>query len=247
MSKYANAIWAPTPKHGYPSTDIHDGDGVVIHSAEGSLSSAQGVLAGPREASWHFFVCKDGRVFQHVDTANIAWTNGSFAANKKFWGIENEGMAGEPLTEPQFQSLAKLVKWLLGPLPHIRGQTLWEHNEMTAFGALPTACPSNRIPWTRLIAALKEEDMALTEADKTIVKQIIELYIKHDAPLFKDNVNHLIRAANIPRDQADAALKAKVDAHVASPHAGLTVPPLKVHIPGQTVTVPAADYDVVAK
>src|SRR3990167_3690667 len=154
MSRYADAIWTPSPKHGYPSTDVHLGEGVVIHSAEGSLASAQGVISGPREASWHFFVCKDGKVYQLVDTANIAWTNGSFEANKKFWGIENEGVKGEALTGPQFESLAKLVKWLLGPLPHICGQTLWEHREMTAYGALPTACPSGRIPWTALIAAL---------------------------------------------------------------------------------------------
>jgi len=80
-------------------------------------------------------------------------------------------------------------------------------------------------------------DMALTEADKTIVKQIIELYIKHDAPLFKDNVNHLIRAANIPRDQADAALKARVDGHVAdtAKHAGgKHTHPLSATISGAT-------------
>ena len=162
MSKYPDAIWQPTPKMGYPSTNIHLGEGVVIHSAEGSYASAMAVLAGPREASWHFFVCKDGTVYQHIDSANIAWTNGSFEANKKFWGIENEGMAGEPLTDPQFESLALLVKWLLGALKPVRKQTLWEHNEMTAYGAAPTACPSNRIPWTRLIAAL-EDDMTPAE------------------------------------------------------------------------------------
>ena len=164
MSHYSAATWKPCPKHGYPSTDIHLGEGVVIHSAEGSLAAAEGVLAGPREASWHFFVCKDGRVFQYVDSANIAWTNGSFESNKKFWGIENEGMAGEALTSPQFESLAKLVKWLLGSLPYVRGQTLFEHREMTAFGALPTACPSGRIPWNGLIAAM-EDDMGMTDAE----------------------------------------------------------------------------------
>ena len=75
--------------------------------------------------------------------------------------------------------------------------------------------------------------MALTEADKTVVKQIIEMYIKHDATLFRDNVNHLIRAANIPRDQAFASLRAKVDVHTASLHTG----------EGQ-VTFPAMTVDV---
>ena len=230
MSRYPDAIWSPSPKHGYPSTDIHDGDGVVIHSAEGSLAAAEGVLAGPREASWHFFVCKDGRVFQYVDTANIAWTNGSFEANKKFWGIENEGVAGEPLTATQFESLAKLVKWLLGPLPAIRKQTLWEHNEMTAYGAQPTACPSKRIPWTRLIAKLEEE---MTPAE-------FKALLLADA-----DFNAVLTKLNQVDGHANDAL-GKVNTHTAN-HPALTVPPLKVHIPGQTVSVPAADYDVEPK
>ena len=65
-----------------------------------------------------------------------------------------------------------------------------------------------------------EQQMGLTEADKTVVKQLIELYINHDATLFKDEVNHLIRYANVPRDQAFAALKARVAGHVAESHVG---------------------------
>ena len=164
MARYPNAIWRESAKHGYPSTDTHANEGVVIHSAEGSLASALGVIDGPREASWHFFVCKDGKVYQFVDTANIAWTNGSFESNRRFWGIENEGVAGEALTEAQYGALKDLVRWLF-PGPYIRGQTLWEHREMTAYGSSPTACPSGRIPWVRLIADLKEDDMPLSDAD----------------------------------------------------------------------------------
>ena len=214
MSKYPDAIWQPTSKNGYPSTNIHLGEGVVIHSAEGSYASAMAVLAGPREASWHFFVCKDGTVYQHVDSANIAWTNGSFEANKKFWGIETEGVAGEPLTDPQFESLALLVKWLLGPLPAIRGKTLWEHNEMTAYGAQPTACPSKRIPWTRLIAAL-EDDM-----DELAVKKLIELYLKHDSPLFRDQVNAVVTERVGLAGPNHKTLLAQANEHVTNHPAG---------------------------
>ena len=72
--------------------------------------------------------------------------------------------------------------------------------------------------------------MALTEADKTVVKQIIEIYIKHDATLFKDEVNHLIRETHIQRDKDFAALKVKTEAHIAEPLAGVDIEPIIVEI-----------------
>ena len=159
--RYPAAIWRGTDKHGYPNTDAHLQNGVVIHSMEGSLQAGFGVLDGPRQASWHFSISKTGEVYQHVDTENIAWTNGGFDANRLFWGIECEGVEGEPLTEPQFDALLGVVRWLwdthdVGAF--VRQETAWEHLEMTQFGSAPTACPSNRIPWERLISSL-EDDM----------------------------------------------------------------------------------------
>ena len=168
--RYPQAIWRPTPKMGYMVNaafgfdNTHLQQGMVFHSMEGSLAGAFGELDNPsRQASWTFSVAKDGTVYQHVDTANIAWTNGSYDANKRFWGVENEGRAGEPLTEPQYQALLSLVRWIYPAhrLPFIRQQTAWEHNEMTRFGSAPTACPSGRIPWGRLLS-----DFGL-EADMT--------------------------------------------------------------------------------
>lgn len=166
MARYPGATWRPTSKHGYGGNDTHLHQGLVIHSAEGSLVSLFSVLDGSRQASWHFSMAQDGRVFQHVDTANIAWTNGSPEANTKFWGIECEGGGpgnpGEPLTEPQYQALVGVVRWLWGAhglTRYERQRTLWEHRELTRFGAAPTSCPSGRIPWQRLIVDLQEDDM----------------------------------------------------------------------------------------
>ena len=189
MARYPNAIWRESPKHGYPSTDMHANEGVVIHSAEGSLAAALGVIDGPREASWHFFVCKDGKVYQHIDTSQIAWTNGSFESNRRFWGIENEGVKGEALTEPQFAALRDLVRWLF-PGPYIRGKTMWEHREMTAYGSTPTACPSGRIPWVALIAAM-EEDMP-TQAEFDALKDRVDAIVNSGGALtlqqIQDNI-----------------------------------------------------------
>ncbi|KKK66390.1 hypothetical protein LCGC14_2964570 [marine sediment metagenome] len=163
--RFPGAIWRGTNKHGYPNSDTHLQNGVVIHSAEGSFAGAMSVLDGPRQASWHFFVTKAGEVYQHVDTNDIAWTNGGFDANRLFWGIECEGVEGEPLTEPQFEALLGVVRWLwanhqVGAF--VRQETAWEHREMTQFGSAPTSCPSGRIPWERLISELEpieEEEM----------------------------------------------------------------------------------------
>ena len=163
--RYPDAIWRPTEKHGYGDFDTHSQEGVVIHSAEGSLAGALSVLDGPRQASWHFFITTVGRIYQHVDTDQIAWTNGSYDANKLWWGIECEGREGEALTELQYQALVRVVRWLWATHQvgaPVRQETLWEHREMTRFGSPSTSCPSGRIPWAALINEW-EEDMAFTE------------------------------------------------------------------------------------
>ena len=68
MSRYPDAIWYPTDKHGYTGNDAHAQMGLVVHSAEGSLVGLLSVLDGTREASWHFSMAQDGRVF-HVEVA----------------------------------------------------------------------------------------------------------------------------------------------------------------------------------
>ena len=195
MARYPEAIWRPTNKHGYPGNDTHLHQGLVIHSAEGSLAGLFSVLDGTREASWHFSVTQGGSVYQHVDTDRIAWTNGSLLANQKFWGIECEGgglgSPGEPLTEPQYQALAGVVWWLWkvhGLTRYERQRTLWEHNEMTRFEAPPTTCPSGRIPWSRLIAE-SEDDMTPEEVREIIHAETATL--RGEAAALRVEVNQL--------------------------------------------------------
>lgn len=199
--RYPDATWRGTDKHGYGDFDTHSHEGVVIHSAEGSLAGAFSVLDGPRQASWHFFVTKTGEVYQHVDTDQIAWTNGSREANTKFWGVECEGVAGEALTELQFQALVQVVRWLWATYQvgaAVRQETLWEHNEMTRYGAPATACPSGRIPWAALINEL-EGDMA---DDATIKGWITDAIKAAFATHSGDGSRHMNKeemADNLPR------------------------------------------------
>lgn len=179
--RYPAAEWRPTSKHGYGNDDAHLNKGVVVHSMEGSITAAFGELDNPnRQASWTFSLAKSGQVYQHVDTANIAWTNGSYNANKRFWGIECEGKAGEPVTGAQLDALVALLAWLFdthGLTSFVRRETLWEHNEMTAYGAAATACPSGRIPWPAIIAALNEEEIDMQQLQE-LAQRVT--FLEHD-------------------------------------------------------------------
>ena len=157
--RYPEAISRPSDKHGYRGDDAILGLGIVGHSMEGSLAAAFGELdRADRQASWPFSVAKDGRVYQHINTLQISYASGSYEANKRFWSIEHEGVASEPLTGPQLAATIALMGWLLSKhnLKPVRKETLWEHREMTAYGASPTACPSGRIPWPVIITELQE-------------------------------------------------------------------------------------------
>ena len=156
------------------SGDRSETRGAVYHSVEGSLASAFAVLDGPREASWPLTNPKVGKMLQHYPLGKLCWH--ARGGNDWSLGVENEGRAGQPLTESQVQNLADFSAWLVeeGWLPALaRGEsglkTLWEHNEVGAQASPPyvTACPSGRIPWAEIIRRAEEEDeMALILARK---------------------------------------------------------------------------------
>ncbi len=193
--RYPDATWRPTDKHGYGDFDTHSQEGVVIHSMEGSLQAGFGVLDGPRQASWHFSISKTGEVYQHVDTDQIAWTNGGYDANKLWWGIECEGVAGEALTEPQYQALLQVLRWLWATHEvgaPVRQETLWEHREMTRFGSPSTSCPSGRIPWAALINEW-EDDMALDPvADKATFEKMLRSVLSNTEVIAIDDDNNKV-------------------------------------------------------
>lgn len=153
MARYPGGKWRPTSKHGYGNFNTNTITRVIDHSAAGYRSGMFAVLDGTRQASWHFSVMQNGEVYQHVDTGQISWGAGNFDANNHSINIEHEGVKGQALTPAQYKATLALHTWIW-PVHNLgtpsRSITLREHNEFVA-----TACPSNRIPWVKLIPDLK--------------------------------------------------------------------------------------------
>jgi len=160
VNRYPKATWRPGPEwKTWGATNA--GAGAILHSMEGYEAGAWGVLDSMSQASWHFSVMRDGRVFQHYDLNESCWHAGGKASNERLLGIEHEGRTGEPFTEAQIGASVALVRWIAaeqGWTPE-RGVTLLEHRE--APGA-NTTCPNGRVPWERY----KEDDVQIRQLDQ---------------------------------------------------------------------------------
>ncbi len=166
---------------GHPSAHGYDGEaepapkaGLVDHSAEGPLSVMRRIIQAPGSPSWTFSNPKAGKLIQHYPRGTHIWANGSKMANVAFDACESEGMAGEALTDSQTQNLIDLGRWYVeceGWQGFRRQIEAWEHNEMTRFGAAPTACPSDRIPWDIIIPALEEDMVSQADFDAFVEQQ----------------------------------------------------------------------------
>ena len=152
---WAERIPGPLNKT-WPETNLMVG--AVYHSAVGSLQGVIDTVMGPEEKSVTGVVGQDGRFVQFYPVTLSPWANGSHYANSHYLGFEFEGGAagneGEPLTDAQInvgtRILADLAVYKNVSTEYwVRPTTLIEHREI-----FPTACPSGRIPWQRIIDGL---------------------------------------------------------------------------------------------
>lgn len=169
---WAEKVPGPMAKIGYPgvvAVPLEQIEGEVKHSMEGSYQAALGELMNlSRSASWTFSLPKDGRLIQHYPLELIAWHAGlpgdrsfdtSIIGNMTLRGEEHEGRAGEPLTAPQLATSIKLSEEIRKRCSRVASRppqlrvNLWEHTWLSS-----TACPSGRIPWQVILAALTEEE-----------------------------------------------------------------------------------------
>ena len=100
---------------------------IVIHIVQGSAESCVSIFKDPSvQKSSHFLVKEDGAIVQFVGTANTAYCNGivnhpvselvldRLPLNPNLYtiSIEHEGYAENDLTEAQYATTGKLVKYL---------------------------------------------------------------------------------------------------------------------------------------
>lgn len=109
MARMPGAQWRPVPnctKGGQQSVR-----GVVLHIMQGTLDGSDSWFRNTKaQASAHFGVGIDGRIFQWVDTADRAWAQAD--GNRDWLSIEHEGHAGDKLTEKQLAATARIVAWM---------------------------------------------------------------------------------------------------------------------------------------
>ncbi|MFJ5294536.1 peptidoglycan-binding protein [Streptomyces sp. NPDC088348] len=109
MARMPGATWRPVPnctKGGQDSIR-----GVVLHVMAGTLDGSDSWFRNPSaQASAHFGVGKDGRIFQWVDTRDRAWAQAD--GNRSWLSIEHEGQGGDSLTAKQLAATASIVAWM---------------------------------------------------------------------------------------------------------------------------------------
>lgn len=160
--------------------DINAVQGYIPHSAVGSLQGVINVVFGPvsNERSVHGVIGYNARVIQFYPFTASPWASGNREANKRFIAFENEGgrpgNESEPLTEFQITINTRIIKelgdWKNYPVEYWhrpnssnhKSASLYEHREMTRFGAPPTACPSGRIPWQVILSRLQGSNEMMT-------------------------------------------------------------------------------------
>lgn len=124
----------------------------IVHIMQGTLDGTDSWFRNPAaQASSHFGTSRGGRLFQWVDTKDIAWH--AVDANDHSIGIENAGWSGEKLTDAQVDNIARVYAWAHKKHPAIR---LWLNRRTTGSGLSwhglggaawggHTACPGDPI------------------------------------------------------------------------------------------------------
>lgn len=101
-------------------------DAIAIHIADGLKASVVATFKDPAvQKSSHFLVNKDGSITQFVSTSKVAYCTGNIdnpvselaltrTLNPNSWSlaIEHEGFGTQDITDAQYQTTAKLCKFL---------------------------------------------------------------------------------------------------------------------------------------
>ncbi|GAF97935.1 unnamed protein product [marine sediment metagenome] len=189
--RYPDAKWIGTPNHfGYPAGTHGQLQPLAIcdHIMCGTLRGCDAWFNGGG-LSAHFGIGKNGDVHQYVELEDIAWANGSVAnpdpalayiyenynPNVVTWSIEHEGWPHDYWTEAMYQADLKLKRWLLGRWP---GLAIVGHYQFDSVNR--NNCPGPNWPIERLIADLKEEDVATIERRVELLEEAARARAFHE-------------------------------------------------------------------
>lgn len=209
MARMPGATWRPVPNC-TPRGQVAV-QGVVLHVMAGTLDGTDSWFHNSAaQASAHFGIGRDGRIFQWVDTADRAWAQ--MSGNRSWLSIEHEGQSGDSLTPAQLAASARVIRWMhethavpLAATDSPNGRGIGWHGMGGAAWGGHTACPGTPIKNQRaaLIAAAEEEDMALSADDKKWLSDEIAKQIKAALPAIAAAVAHTDGLYKAPEDRAD--------------------------------------------
>ena len=129
----------PITKLPLPSKTIRDTTNnlIVIHNDGASMDvrTTHEVLRR-RRLAYHYFIAKDGRIYQFVDPkyvakhAGISWFDGRPSWNNFSISICLQGRNTTPYTDKQYESLQSLVNKLHQRYPDSKGKPLYTHAQI---------------------------------------------------------------------------------------------------------------------
>ena len=152
----------PGPAHKHYDVD-NERRGIIAHSMEGKYVDARSRLFGPDRASWTGSILYSGELIEHYPVTYSVWASGSAEANVGFPAFETEGNQYEPFNDAQIATWARIIADLSAwagwtplrpvyPLVYGDPATCIEHRECKVlFDSAPTACPSERADWPRMM------------------------------------------------------------------------------------------------
>lgn len=110
---------------------------IVIHNDGGNMDArTTHKVLRRRRLSYHYFIDKNGKIYQFVDPkyvakhAGISWFQGLVNWNNFSIGICLQGRNSTPYTDKQYASLQSLVGQLYQRYPDSRGKPLYTHEQI---------------------------------------------------------------------------------------------------------------------
>jgi len=110
---------------------------IVIHNDGGNLNaSATRLVLRLRRLSYHYFVARDGKIYQFMDVKNVANHAGLSAwgddclLNSVSIGICLQGTDITPYNDKQYESLSKLINYIHQRFPDSKDKPLLTHSQV---------------------------------------------------------------------------------------------------------------------